>query len=73
MFLEKGDGYSRKLLWLQAEPSNDNPRVVAPFCLDRISKLNITVPMTVRYDRGWKDVAITEIQQYFILNDSDCW
>ena len=67
------DGYSKKLLWLQAEPSNDHPRVVAPFCLDRISKLNITVPMTVRSDRGWKDVAITEIQQYFILNDSDCW
>ena len=65
------DGYSRKILWLHIGSSNNNPRVIASYYLDCVSRLNNVIPMIVRSDRGSENVVIAEIQQYFRHKDAD--
>ena len=65
------DGYSRKILWLQVGSSNNNPKVIASYYLDCVSKLNNTIPMVVRSDRGSENVTLAGIQQYFRRNGMD--
>ena len=48
-----------------------NLRVIAPYYLDCVSKLNNVIPMIVRSDRGSENVVLAGIQQYFRHNDSD--
>ena len=65
------DGYNRKILWLHIGSSNNNPRVIASYYLDCVSKLNNVIPMIVRSDRGTENVVLAGIQQYFRHNDAD--
>ena len=65
------DGYSRKILWLHIGSSNNNPRVIASYYLDCVSKLNNVIPMIVRSDRGTENVVLVGIQKYFRHNDTD--
>lgn len=53
------DGFSRKILWLKAMPSNKNPRVVARFYIDYIKELK-GVPRVVRCDAGTENVVIRD-------------
>ena len=65
------DGYSRKILWLHIGSRNNNPRVIAFYYLDCVSKLSNVIPMIVRSDRGTENVVLAGIQQYFRHNDTD--
>ena len=51
------DGYSRRILWLEVGPSNNNPRIVARYFLDCVKQLG-GVPRTIRGDRGTENVNI---------------
>ena len=64
------DGYSRCILWLEVEASNNNPRIVACYYLDCVKQLN-GVPRTVRGDRGTENVNGSALQHFFRRNDTD--
>lgn len=55
------DGFSRKILWLQACYSNNNPRLVVKYYLDFIRRLQ-GVPKVVRADRGTENTLIHRLQ-----------
>ena len=45
------DGYSRKIIWLKALPSNNDPRIIADIYIKCISK-SMIVPQILRADRA---------------------
>ena len=55
------DGYSRRILWLEVGPSNNNPSVIAKYFLDTIQQLG-GCPMTCRCDLGNENAQLEEIQ-----------
>ena len=58
------DGFSRKIVWLEAGPSNNNPEYVARFYLDYVKRRG-TVPLCIRMDAGTENVIIKDIQSTF--------
>ena len=54
-------GYSRKILWLQACPSNNDPRWVAHYFIDYLRYIN-GVPRLIRTDAGTENVEVQAIQ-----------
>ena len=55
------DGYSRKILWLKAANTNNNPKVVARYYMDYIRGMQ-RLPRVVRADAGTENVIIRELQ-----------
>jgi len=49
------DGFSRKLLWLKASTTNNNPIVIANYFLQNI-KTNGFTPKILRMDKGTENV-----------------
>ncbi|CAC5383264.1 unnamed protein product [Mytilus coruscus] len=49
------DGFSRKVLWLKAGPSNNDPRYIANFYINFI-KENCRIPAIIRSDAGTENV-----------------
>eukprot|EP00111_Clytia_hemisphaerica_P012157 TCONS_00035698-protein len=64
------DGYSRKLIWLEAASTNNCPAVVAGFFLNQVKSLKGTA-LNVRADRGTENSNIAGIQRLFRSNDND--
>lgn len=64
------DGYSRKMLWLIAAETNNNPKVVASFYMDAVNRLQ-RIPRCIRADRGSENAVLGGIQRYFRRNFSD--
>ena len=64
------DGYSRRILWLEVRPSNNNPRIVACYFLDCVKQLG-SVPRTTRGDRGTENVNIAAMQSFLRRNGTD--
>ena len=54
-------GYSRKILWLQACPSKNDPRRVAHYYIDYLRDIN-GVPRLIRTDAGTENVEVQAIQ-----------
>lgn len=63
-------GFSRKILWLKACPSNKNPRYVASFFMDYIKKYGC-VPRLVRADRGTEHSILRDLQISLRFNHGD--
>lgn len=55
------DGYSRRILWLKAGPSNNNPRYIAKFYLNFV-KESRRIPRVVRADAGTENVILRDLQ-----------
>ncbi|PIK37152.1 hypothetical protein BSL78_26008 [Apostichopus japonicus] len=55
------DGFSRRLLWLKAGHSNNNPRLVAKYYIDFIRRSQ-GVPKIVRADRGTENTIVHRLQ-----------
>lgn len=64
------DGYSRKILWLEASNTNNNPRVVARYFINYIRKLK-RVPRVVRSDHGSENSIIKDIQTFLRKDHTD--
>lgn len=64
------DGYSRKILWLEASNTNNNPRVVARYFINYIRKLK-RVPRFVRSDHGSENNIIKDIQTFLRKDHTD--
>lgn len=56
------DGFSRKVLWLQAADTNKNPKVVASYFLKAFNKYKF-LPTRVRTDKATENVNIAKIQR----------
>ena len=64
------DGYSRKILWLKASNTNNNPRVVARYYMEYIHKIQ-GVPRVVRSDAGTENCIIKDLQILFRSHHRD--
>ncbi|CAG2237047.1 unnamed protein product [Mytilus edulis] len=64
------DGYSRKLLWLIASPSNNNPRYVGYWYLNWIKQRKM-LPRVVRSDAGTENVIMRDLQRSLRHNQND--
>lgn len=63
-------GYSRRIIWLEVDKSNNNPKVPAKFFLDAVQNVG-GCPRIVRSDCGTENVLLAAIQCYFRNNGSD--
>ena len=64
------DGYSRKMLWLNVGPGNNDPKVIGAYFLNTISSLS-NVPRLVRADRGSENIILGGMQRFFRRNHVD--
>ncbi|CAG2202321.1 unnamed protein product [Mytilus edulis] len=64
------DGYSRRILWLKAGPSNNNPRYIAKFYINFV-KESRRIPRVVRADAGTENVILRDLQIALRFNHGD--
>lgn len=64
------DGFSRKIVWLKAGPSNKNPRFISYYYLNFLMELK-RVPRMLRFDAGTENVYIRDIHMALRMNHSD--
>ena len=57
------DGFSRKIMWLKACPSNNDPVAVASFYVDTVQHFRVQ-PAIIRSDRGTENVNVAAIQEF---------
>ncbi|KAL3968992.1 hypothetical protein ACER0C_002821 [Sarotherodon galilaeus] len=55
------DGFSRKVLWLECGPTNNNPVVIAYYYLSCVGRLGV-VPMRLRTDCGTENGIMAAVQ-----------
>ena len=68
------DGFSRKVLWLNVNPSNKDPAVISKYVLDFVSKINGSARVA-RADSGVENCIIAGMQRYFHRdgNQNNCF
>lgn len=64
------DGYSREIIWLEAASSNNNPRLIAGYFVDAVSKIR-GCPKIVRADMGTENGTVRQLQ-IFLREDVTC-
>lgn len=58
------DGYSRKIIWLEANKTNNDPRVIAGYFVNAVAENN-GCPQRIRIDHGTENTHIAEMQIFF--------
>ncbi|XP_031333807.1 uncharacterized protein LOC116176151 [Photinus pyralis] len=58
------DGFSRKIMWLKAGYTNNDPRVIGGYYINTVKEWN-GFPRTIRTDMGTENGNIQHIQKYF--------
>ena len=58
------DGYSRRIMWLEVGPSNNDPFIVAQYFIDCVRQIGGT-PRLIRADNGTENVNIAAVQRFF--------
>ncbi|KAB0798511.1 hypothetical protein PPYR_09504 [Photinus pyralis] len=58
------DGFSRKILWLRAAYSNNNPRIICSYFLDTVTNIK-GYPQSIRTDMGTENGLVKHVQEYF--------
>ena len=66
------DGYSRRILWLEAFVTNNDPRVVARYFCDCIKQVG-GVPRIVRPDNVTENCNVAGIQRFFRRDADDAF
>ena len=64
------DGFSRKIIWLRVASSNNDPKVIASYFIDSLSKLKLGQKI-IRADRGTENIYVAGIQRYVRRNDEE--
>ena len=64
------DGYSRRLMWLEVGPSNNNPSIVAQYFVECVRQVGGT-PRIIRVDCGTENVNTAAIQRFLRANSDD--
>ena len=55
------DGFSRHIVWLHANTTNNDPRVIAGYYIDAVKECG-GCPRTVRADMGTENVNVEQMQ-----------
>lgn len=63
------DGYSRRVMWLEVGPSNNNPRIIAQYYVDCVQQMGGTSRI-IRADCGTENVYVAGLQRFF-HNDNE--
>ena len=63
-------GFSRRILWLEANSTNKNPGMIASQYLNTVQQLK-GVAVRMRCDKGTENAVIGVLQQYFRWQDDD--
>ncbi|KAA0721248.1 hypothetical protein E1301_Tti018145 [Triplophysa tibetana] len=58
------DGFSRKIIWLEANKTNNDPLVIAGYFVNAVAENN-GYPQRIRIDRGTENNHIAEMQIFF--------
>ena len=64
------DGFSRRLIWLKVEKSNNDPRVIANLFKNAIIEIE-GCPTLLRTDRGTENSIVSSAQCFFRRNGTD--
>ena len=64
------DGFSRKILWLEACYSNNDPKIIAGYYLNYVKRIG-GVPRLVRADAGTENVLLRDFQTTLRFDDVD--
>ncbi|XP_055051829.2 uncharacterized protein [Misgurnus anguillicaudatus] len=64
------DGFSRKVLWLECGPTNNNPTVIAHYFISCVQNLGV-IPMRLRTDCGTENGIMAAIQCMLRHHHSD--
>ena len=64
------DGFSRRIMWLEAGPSNKDPKITSKYFIDCVRQVR-GVPKFIRADRGTENVYIAAIQRFLRMNCDD--
>lgn len=64
------DGYSRRVLWLKVERTNNKPEVIANHYLECVKELQ-GCPRLLRTDPGTENGIMATMQCYLRANDGD--
>lgn len=63
------DGYSRRIMWLEVTPTNNNPAVISKYFLNCVKQIGGTARI-VRSDCGTENLYVAGIQR-FLRHESD--
>ena len=58
------DGYSRKLIWIEAHSSNSDPKIISGYFIDAIENIG-GCPRFVRGDHGTENAHVAAMQNLF--------
>ena len=58
------DGYSRRIMWLEVGPTNNDPFVIAQYYLDCVRQTG-GIPKIIRADYGTENVNVALLQRFF--------
>lgn len=64
------DGYSRKLIWLEATTNTSNPLIIGGHYITSVQKLG-GCPRIVRVDRGTENFRLGDMQRWLRRNGAD--
>ncbi|CAL9704018.1 unnamed protein product [Knipowitschia caucasica] len=64
------DGFSRKVIWVNAYKTSSDPKVIAGYFLEALETLG-SCPRLVRTDRGTENGVLVAIQQHLRANHTD--
>ncbi|XP_041361772.1 uncharacterized protein LOC121377750 [Gigantopelta aegis] len=66
------DGFSRKIIWLQAYHTNKDPRVIAGYFMESVGIEN-KCPQRIRADRGTENGHVEQMQKFLRRNHTDSY
>ena len=64
------DGYSRRILWLEVGPTNNDPMITVQYFIDCVQQL-CGLPRVVRGDCGTENIHIAAVQRFMRRNGGD--
>ena len=64
------DGYSRRIMWLEVGPSNNNPAIICQYFLNCVKQVGCTAQI-IRSDKGTENVNVAAVQRFFRRDDQD--
>ena len=64
------DGFSRNVIWLEANTTNSDPRVIADYYIKAVERKS-GCPQRVRCDMGTENVHVEQMQKFLRRNHND--
>ena len=66
------DGFSRQIIWLKADKTNSNPRLIAGYYMSAVKSLK-GVPFRLRADLGTENSCVSQLQTFLRSYNADVY